>query len=698
MLSYTLKVIEVLIVFIKNNIGNIMRRHEYESRYNPAATELSRALMYDGVIRPDMLDKITRVLDGVEVTDNLLVQKDNVINQKTAEVQSKNNLLVQKEQLLGQKDNQLNQFQQIITTKTVELQSKENLLAQKEQLLVQKDKNLEKLKETGTVGEQKEYVDVLHKLYPKWYPERLEDWPSDSHGKKIIDKGDYENIKASLPTYRKQLAEKEFIEIMHELFPKWYPLKYEDWPADVWGKKNVIEPKNYEVIERSLPVYKQWLVSKKELIDILPKLHPELYPINYEEWTDQPGKQLLDKCDLHCDYTEILKESLPIYRKQLTIKEFIEILPKLYPDYPVGFENWTNQWGKGVVDRDEFETIKGNLAIYKKNLLKKEFIDIMHQVNPKVYPAHFKDWSNNSSGKEILEKEDYEAMKESLSIHRQKLKEREKEQEISKFKELYALKEVEITRKELEKQELLIQKEREKEELLLAKELENQKLLIQKEEEVHNKSLAKNQFIGELQGELGLKEKDALNLKIESLMKQLEFKDKEMALKTKESELKDKALEDAYEIAKQKEIVNELKEKELADARAINELQGKLLDLKALYGHEVSFAEEFSAIQFQAENNIANNDFNAIQDLSRYISELLGSARENAESIEISKLLALNESPIGHVDVENNLVQNPLAVINNGNFDINNVHTTHSVLVSISGEESFSLIQEENFN
>ena len=44
-------------------------------------------------------------------------------------------------------------------------------------------------------------------------------------------------------------------------------------------------------------------------------------------FTDQPGKQLLDKCDLHCDYTEILKESLPIYRKQLTIKEFIEIPP-----------------------------------------------------------------------------------------------------------------------------------------------------------------------------------------------------------------------------------------------------------------------------------------------------------------------------------------------------------------------------------
>jgi len=563
--------------------------------------------------------------------------------------------------------------------------------------------------------------------------------------KKIIDKGDYENIKASLPTYRKQLAEKEFIEIMHELFPKWYPLKYEDWPADVWGKKNVIEPKNYEVIERSLPVYKQWLVSKKELIDILPKLHPELYPINYEEWTDQPGKQLLDKCDLHCDYTEILKESLPIYRKQLTIKEFIEILPKLYPDYPVGFENWTNQWGKGVVDRDEFETIKGNLAIYKKNLLKKEFIDIMHQVNPKVYPANFKDWSNNSSGKEILEKEDYEAMKESLSIHRQKLKEREKEQEISKFKELYALKEVEITRKELEKQELLIQKEREKEELLLAKELENQKLLIQKEEEVHNKSLAKNQFINELQGELGLKEKDALNLKIESLMKQLAFKEKEVELKTKESEFKDKALEDAHEIVKQNKIINELQE--------------KLLAFQNLSKHDETLQLEFSVIHYKVEESIVNGNVDEMKELSKYLSLLMKDPIEKDEYIDLSKLLALNESPVLHVqenvvqnpigvinkfgiqnttvvseevfvdskeykllnssnipgsiknnelnlNVENNFnidnqhvvhgeknpVQHPVAVINNVNFDIDNQHITHSVL--LSGGESFSIIQE----
>ena len=213
---------------------------------------------------------------------------------------------------------------------------------------------------------------------------------------------------------------------------------------------------------------------------------------------------------------------------------------------------------------------------------------------------------------------------------------------------------------------------------------QKEKLLIQKETEIQEKSFVKNQVINELQEDIGLKEREAYKLQIESLMKQLEFKDK--------------ALEDAREIAKQNKIINELKEKELADVLeivkqkdVINELQGKLLDLKALYGHEVSFSEEFSAIQFQAENNIANNDFNAIQDLSRYISALLGSERENAESIEISKLIALNESPIVHV--EENHVQQHVPVINN--FGINN-HTTHSVLLGGEGSESFDIIDLEN--
>jgi hypothetical protein len=59
-------------------------------------------------------------------------------------------------------------------------------------------------------------------------------------------------------------------------------------------------------------------------------------------------------------------------KEQLLKNEFIDIVPKLYPgDYPVRFEDWTNQWGKGVIDRGEFETIKNSLPIYRKQLAEK---------------------------------------------------------------------------------------------------------------------------------------------------------------------------------------------------------------------------------------------------------------------------------------------------------------------------------------
>jgi len=64
---------------------------------------------------------------------------------------------------------------------------------------------------------------------------------------------------------------------------------------------------------------------------------------------------------------------------------------------------------------------------------------------------------------------------------------------------------------------------------------------------------------------------------------------------------------------------------------------------------------------------------------------------EKDESLDISELL--NLSPIVHG--EENVVQNPLAVINN--FDINHINTTHSVYPSGEGS-SFSIIQEESLN
>lgn len=520
-----------------------MRRHEYESPYNPAATELSRTLRYDRDIRPDTLDKITLVLEGVKRTDEMISQKD---------------------QLLVQKDNVINQ-------KTIEVQSKNNLLAQKDQLLIQKDKNLEKLKETGTVGEQKEFVDALHKLYPNWYPERLEDWSSDTWGKQVIDRGDFRTIQANLPAYRQQVAEKEFIDILHELYPSWYPINLKDWPADSWGKE-VIDRKDYKAIEGNLPIYKQWLANKKELIEILPKLHPQFYPVNYEEWTNQYAKGLLDKGDY-----KTIEQSLPLYRKQLARKEFIEILPKLYPnDYPVRFKNWTNQWGKGVIDREDYKTITGSLPIYKKQLLKKEFIDIMHQVNPKDYPANFEDWSNKTLGNEILEKEDYKAMEQSLSDYRQKLKEIEKEkllsqkenelkkltdneQEIVKLKELLILKEVETQNKD---------------QLLLAKELEKKELLAQKD-----------QLLGNKDNVLSVKDKEIENLNQLILAEKTKIEELLVEKANEQQKLidKDNLLSDQTENIERINILLETKEiiiQTLEQEKEILQIRHDMLDMK----------------------------------------------------------------------------------------------------------------------
>ncbi len=65
----------------------------------------------------------------------------------------------------------------------------------------QQAKNLEAEKAGIHQILRNEFIDILHKLYPNWYPVNFKDWPADSWGKRdVIDKGDYETIQANLPT------------------------------------------------------------------------------------------------------------------------------------------------------------------------------------------------------------------------------------------------------------------------------------------------------------------------------------------------------------------------------------------------------------------------------------------------------------------------------------------------------------------
>ena len=72
----------------------------------------------------------------------------------------------------------------------------------------QQAKNLETEKAGIQQILRNEFIDILHKLYPNWYPVNFKDWPADSWGKGVVDRGEFETIEGNLPTYRRQLAEK----------------------------------------------------------------------------------------------------------------------------------------------------------------------------------------------------------------------------------------------------------------------------------------------------------------------------------------------------------------------------------------------------------------------------------------------------------------------------------------------------------
>ena len=105
-----------------------------------------------------------------------------------------------------------------------------------------------------------------------------------------------------------------------------------------------------------------------EFIDSLHQLYPNSYPAEFEKWTDKlPMKKHVDNNDF-----QVMEKNTKIYKGWLADKkEFIDILPKIMPEsYPVGFENWTNQWGKGIVDNADFKTIASMLPTYRQQLEK----------------------------------------------------------------------------------------------------------------------------------------------------------------------------------------------------------------------------------------------------------------------------------------------------------------------------------------
>jgi len=225
--------------------------------------------------------EIINVFEGVERLDGevkqkeqLLVQKESVINQRTAEVRNKDSLLVQKEQ---------------------------------------------KLQETITDMVQKEFADVIHKLQPDLHYGTAEDFQVYIQGKLIIESKNYALMQNDLPFYKEKLLIKEFTEVLNKLHPDEYPTKNpNDW-KDNYGK-HVIESKNYALMQNDLPIFKQDLL-RREFIDVLHKLYPSEYPTkNADDWKDSWGKRVVDSKNY-----EVIEDKLPIF-KQLLLSQIENVL------------------------------------------------------------------------------------------------------------------------------------------------------------------------------------------------------------------------------------------------------------------------------------------------------------------------------------------------------------------------------------
>jgi len=218
----------------------------------------------------------------------------------------------------------------------------------------QQAKNLEAEKAVIHQILRSEFIDILHKLYPNWYPVNFKDWPADSWGKGVVDRGEFEIIESNLPTYRRQLAEK---------------LEAERLEA---ARIKVEQLKAQKLEEERLQAEK--LKAQKLEAERLEAQRLELQRLETERIKiEQLKAQKLEEERLQAEKLELERlEAEQVYKQQLLTKELIEILPKLYPNYyPVNFENWPDDWGKTVINGRNFEAIEQQLPTYRRQLAEK---------------------------------------------------------------------------------------------------------------------------------------------------------------------------------------------------------------------------------------------------------------------------------------------------------------------------------------
>ena len=320
-------------------------KKQYTSPYNPAVKKLSDYIIEranDGLFDPDTLAKITPVLEGIEFTDHLLVQKDQ--------------LLLQKERLLSQKEIEK---EYAIRSKSVE---KNNLLLQKEQLLVQKEKNLEELTKNGVIDARKEFIDNVHASDPVVYSANAEKWSNDLPMKVYLNVNYVEGMVKFNKDYKekvKKLQEpeikQEFIDNLHALHPKVYPANFNEWTDDL-PMKGYVDQNYIAGMKANNIIYKKQLAElkdaefkrlkyenlyKEEVVARLKELL-RIEKLEKEELFAQKEAELHEKSFVKNEIIEDLAETVAL--KDARIND-LQLLNEELSHIPVGIQMTGNEIG-----------------------------------------------------------------------------------------------------------------------------------------------------------------------------------------------------------------------------------------------------------------------------------------------------------------------------------------------------------------
>jgi len=135
-----------------------------------------------------------------------------------------------------------------------EVKQKEQLLVQKDSVINQKTSEIQSTKQILLDKEQKEWIKVLPQRFPHDYPANFNEW-SNIWGKDVVNRKDLQTIERHLPTYKMDVLKNKFIEVLHQRFPHDYSARFEDWP-NIWGKQ-VINRSDIEAMEKWIPIYEK---------------------------------------------------------------------------------------------------------------------------------------------------------------------------------------------------------------------------------------------------------------------------------------------------------------------------------------------------------------------------------------------------------------------------------------------------------